>query len=87
MPVPAEIAGIEYTPSERRILEKLSDGNSHSLEELISCLWDDMSRKATVQVHVCSIRKKIMCSRYRICNEALHTGLAYRMTTLLVQTS
>jgi DNA-binding response OmpR family regulator len=58
-----------YTPTEQRMLDLLSDGFVHTKEELKRCLWDELARIETVQVHISNLRKKLRPQgRDIICN-------------------
>lgn len=48
---------MKATPTQQRILERLSDGRAHSRKELHSLLWDDRSNEMTVAFHISMIRK------------------------------
>jgi len=51
--------GIHLTPTERRIIARLSDGNYHSVEDMVGCLPDPMSGKKSLSVIVSHLRKKL----------------------------
>lgn len=56
------IGGVDiskFTPTERKIFERLCDGLIHASDSLVDCLFDDLSSKGTVAYHVCNLRKKI----------------------------
>jgi len=57
---------INYTPTQARIMEVLSDGERHSLEELHECLTDYRVTIPTIRVHICHIRKKLLPNRQDI---------------------
>ena len=48
-----------WTPTQQRLLERLSDGRPHRLDELQTLLWDDMTTKGTLAVHICNLRKRL----------------------------
>ena len=49
-----------FTPTEHRMLELLSDGLRHTREELHACLFDDLAELASIQPHICRIRKRLV---------------------------
>lgn len=49
-----------FTITERKMLELLSDGLPHRVEELRPCLFDELSTRTAIQVHICNIRKKLV---------------------------
>jgi DNA-binding response OmpR family regulator len=56
----------EFTPTERRMLDMLSDGQGHRKEELHTCLSDELSSVETVRVHIHTLRKKLQRSGHDI---------------------
>jgi hypothetical protein len=48
---------IEFTRTQKRILDRLSDGKLHRVEELIDLLDVDLGDKETVAVHITALRK------------------------------
>lgn len=50
---------VKFTPTERRILDKLSDMREHTLKELRDCLDNKDAEVNTVYVHLMRIRGKI----------------------------
>ena len=48
-----------FTPTQRKILDVLSDGQGHSTEELRKCLWDELTDVSTVRVHLTQMRAKL----------------------------
>lgn len=51
---------LKFTPTEERILALLSDGKAHLHSHIIKkCLWDELTSRGTLKVHVANIRKKI----------------------------
>ena len=50
----------KYTPTQKRILHVLSDGLSHTKEELKGCLWDELCDvDSTLENHISQIRKRL----------------------------
>jgi len=52
----------EFTPTQQRILNVLSDGLPHPVDELVRCLNDDLSTRRHVSPHLTALRKLL---RYR----------------------
>lgn len=48
-----------FTPTQRAILDVLSDGKPHTPAELRPCLGDDLAGNAAVRMHVCRLRKRL----------------------------
>lgn len=48
-----------YTPTQRRILDLLSDGVAHTKEELVKCLWDELAGPTILNQHISNIRDKL----------------------------
>lgn len=51
--------GVRFTPTEQRIVDLLSDGRYHTLEEMRRVMGDELADTCTVTVHLFRIRKKI----------------------------
>lgn len=47
----------QFTPTQRKILQVLSDGLPHPVSELQECLWDDQGIAHNVQAHLTAIRR------------------------------
>lgn len=56
-----------YTPTEKRLLEALSDGEKHLASDLLKLLNDDMTKKCTLSGHIGSIRKKLPKNEFIVC--------------------
>lgn len=72
-----------FTPTERKILEVLSDGMPHTRDELNQCLSDDLAASTALKNHMCQLRKKLPAGQDVICqykNKQYH----YRHIRLLV---
>ena len=50
---------VEFTETEQKIMNVLSDGNCHLMKELQLCLYDTLSPSTTVHVHLTAIRNKL----------------------------
>jgi DNA-binding response OmpR family regulator len=49
----------DFTPTEQKILNTLADGRPHSIDELMQCLWDELSARSAIFKHIHSIRRKL----------------------------
>lgn len=58
MDAPQEPTPPRFTPTERRILERLSDGQPHSVAEMVLVV-DELAAVVDLSNHVCRIRKKL----------------------------
>lgn len=74
---------VKLTPTEKRFLQLLSDGKPHHESELITCLHDELGNKATVRVHITSLRKKIIDKRLGIIAHRPNRRLHYQLVGLL----
>lgn len=77
--IPAEIVGMYYTATERKLMEMLSDGKAHSIEEL--CFWKDSNENA-LRVFIHKLRQKVYGSRYRIYAGFENGESGYRLVML-----
>ena len=74
---------MDFTPTQKRILEALSDGLAHPKAELATYLWDDQGAVSNVQVHISNMRKKLRDrGEYIIC-ELRGYQICYRHVVLL----
>jgi len=51
--------GNGFTPTQKRMLKVLSDGQRHTREELHACLDDELSALSAIQAHITYIRKHL----------------------------
>ncbi len=59
---------INFTPTEQRILNALSDGKAHPRDELMKCLKDELNCRQVLCQHVSNIRNKIKpYNQYIVC--------------------
>lgn len=58
---------VKYTPVERRILKKLSDGQPHLVTDMMFCLNDELGAKSNLSEHIGNIRKKLPPDEYIVC--------------------
>ena len=72
----------QFTPTESRILDKLSDGERHTPEELARVI-DEYAEVGTVRVHLVSIRKKLNGIGQHIVSEWTGKDYMYRHVRLL----
>lgn len=75
---------MQYTPTQRRLLDMLSDGKPHRREELYGCIDDELADVAKcLRVHLTHLRKKLRkLSQDVLCE--LHRGKPhYRHVMLL----
>jgi len=60
MSIRIELRGLErLSPTQRRLLEVLLDGESHYRRELIRCLYDPNSGAESLKVHLSQLRSRI----------------------------
>lgn len=72
----------KFTPTERRILDLLADGQLHNRKEVHACLDDDLANPTAIKFHISNMRKKLNPSGYDIfCAE--RNGGAYRLVQML----
>ena len=73
----------QYTVTEQKILDVLSDGQPHSQEELHACLWDDQGSLANIRPHITHIRQKLRPLGQDIICEYIDRRRLYRHVRLL----
>ena len=73
-----------FTPVQHAILEVLSDGLSHSKDELRQCLPDPLSNG--ISVHICNMRKLMRVQGHDIlCHPGPDRRMKYRHVMLLTR--
>lgn len=74
---------MKLTPTEKRIVDLLSDGQAHSQQELVTCLPDELSDKAALGVHLTFLRKKLRTVGRAIRTEITEKMVDYRMVRVI----
>lgn len=70
----------DFTPTQNRMFNLLSDGSIHSKEELHACLDDELSEQNMVPFHICNMRKVIRPKGLDVVSER---NAGYRLVRLL----
>jgi hypothetical protein len=73
---------IRFTPTEKRILALLSDGEAHLAKDMVSCLEDELGERETITRHIASIRNKLPQDQWIVC-EVRHRKAYYRHVIIL----
>lgn len=77
-----------FTPTERRILALLSDGLMHTREEMIGCLYDELSGLPSLRVIVCRMNKKLKpIGQELVCRSMGAHTVRYQHVRLLASTA
>ncbi len=74
---------MEFTKTEGKMLQILSDGLAHTREEIFSCLPDDLGRLSNIRKHFTNIRKKIRPIGQDIICELKDRRICYRHVRLI----
>lgn len=77
------VGTIHYTPTEKRMLELLSDGKPHTRKEMHGCLWDEHSELTAIQIHISKIRHKLLTKGETIICELSGYRICYRHVRLI----
>lgn len=72
---------MNLTVTEQKIYDLLADWYPHSVDELVTCLWDDMNDRPAdaVRVHISNIRKKIGQSGQDVMYRGVNGKSTYRL--------
>ncbi len=73
----------QFTPTEKRIMELLSDYRLHRAEEIRGCLPDEMNTNANIHPHLSKIRKMIRMVSHDIATRRTNDGTCYFLVRLL----
>lgn len=72
-----------FTPTQRAILQVLSDGLPHRREELHACLPDELGPQRNIRAHITAIRKILRPRGEDVVCEYGRFGFGYRHVRLL----
>lgn len=73
----------ELPPTQRKMLKMLGDGMPHTIEELFTCLFDEMGKKRTVSVHLVALRKLLRPKGMDILVQFVNRKMHYRQVRLM----
>ncbi len=69
---------MHFTPTERKILELMSDFRPHSKKKLHECLVDDMGAHSNVAFHLTNLNNKLAQLGEEIVSiRSTHNGMSY----------
>lgn len=77
----------EYTPTEQKIMDLLSDGQAHSRREIHACLPDDLGLLSNIKPHIGNLRKKLPKDQAILCEIGRNRKIFYRLVSLLSNNS
>jgi len=72
-----------FTPTQKAMLNVLSDGHRHTREELHACLPDELGPISNIRTHLMHIRKKLRPAGQDIICELFQRRIHYRCIRLL----
>ena len=67
-----------FTPTQRRIVDLLKDGQPHRRDDVRRCV-DDLASFDTLQVHLTHLREKVRPHGYDIICQVLNRQFQYRL--------
>jgi hypothetical protein len=76
-----------FTPTERRILDVLADGEPHTYADLLPVLDDDMAAPSAMRQHISRLRDKLNPQGEEIVSQCFGIYNAYRRFKMLRITS
>ena len=71
--------GNGWTPTQRRLMDVLGDGEPHTREQLVACLEDSQSEWRNVNPHLVAIRKRLRLERQDVICQVLKRQFLYRL--------
>jgi DNA-binding CsgD family transcriptional regulator len=74
---------LSFTPTQKKIMDILSDGHPHLETDLIKLGIDEFANPRTLKMHLSMIRKKIRPKKREIISTRLHRKLYYQLVGLL----
>lgn len=75
----AKIGVIRLSPVEKKIIDRMSDGEFWEDAKLHICLMDDLGPVRNLRFHVCNLRKKLNPHGYDIAHQRAWGKLFYRI--------
>lgn len=72
-----------YTPTQRRILNLLSDGMPHTRKEIHKCLDDELAALSAIKWHIMHLRTALRRHGQDIVCELIGKSINYRQIRLL----
>ena len=78
--------GLEVTPTQRRMLDLLADGEAHPLRDLHACLSDTLGARTNLGAHVTALRKKLWPLGWDLISERHLCGTYYRLRPSIIST-
>lgn len=74
----------KFTPTEKKILELLMDGQGHTKREIFDkCIPDELARLSAVNNHLLNLRKKLAPGGQGIQNEQLNGKSVFRLVRFM----
>lgn len=73
----------EFTPTEKRILAVLADGEPHLRNEVFACLQDPLAKPKSIHNHLCTLRIKLRYRGQEILCQLIGRSLYYRQVRTL----
>jgi hypothetical protein len=71
---------LHLTPTCRRLLERLKDGESHIADSLRDCLYDELGTNKHLNPHLTMLRRLIAHVGLTVISEVKHKQTYYRLT-------
>lgn len=78
---------MNLTPTERKILDALADGQKHPKADLHACLHDELCGDNAVSVQLASIRKKLRPLGQDVLCERIANVVTYRHVRIVAKGS
>ena len=72
-----------FTPTQRRIIDLLKDGQPHKRDEVRQCV-DDLASLETLKQHLIELRKKLRPHGYDVICQILNRGYHHRLIRVAV---
>lgn len=77
------VTEIELTPTQQRIMNLLSDGLSHTRNEIHMCLSDNLSARSALKFHITAIRKYLEPRGETVLCVVSNGPIAYRYVRII----
>lgn len=78
-----KLRGVQFTPTERLIVDLLADGAARPIDTVLLVLNDPLAERNALRFHICKIRKKIGPLRHEIVCEYRNQRTMYRYVILV----
>lgn len=72
-----------FTPTQQKFMDLLGDGRPHAKADLAACLWDELAKEDSIQMHFSNMRKQLNPAGLDIVTKHIQGRIHYMLVRLL----